>query len=76
MRAIAIGLNGCKPVLVDEAIAVGLMPTLMRIKQAGTVRLAHSVIPSFTNPNNLSITTGRPPAAGARHEPSCAGAAE
>ncbi|MCB1512756.1 MAG: phosphonoacetate hydrolase, partial [Hyphomicrobiaceae bacterium] len=28
----------------------------------GTVRLAHSVIPSFTNPNNLSIATGRPPA--------------
>jgi phosphonoacetate hydrolase len=26
------------------------------------VRTAHSVIPSFTNPNNLSIATGRPPA--------------
>src|SRR5690606_25186937 len=28
----------------------------------GTVRIAHSAIPSFTNPNNLSMATGRPPA--------------
>ncbi|TGT51756.1 alkaline phosphatase family protein, partial [Mesorhizobium sp. M2E.F.Ca.ET.166.01.1.1] len=33
-----------------------------RIKQKGTVLFAHSVIPSFTNPNNLSIATCRPPA--------------
>ena len=38
------------------------MPTLERIRETGTVRLAHSVIPSFTNPNNMSIATGRPPA--------------
>lgn len=60
--AIAICLDGCEPAYLDEAIAAGLMPTLKRIKQQGTVRLAHSVVPSFTNPNNLSIATGRPPA--------------
>ena len=38
------------------------MPNLKRIRETGTDRLAHSVIPSFTNPNNLSIATGRPPA--------------
>ena len=38
------------------------MPTLKRMRDTGTDRLAHSVIPSFTNPNNLSIATGRPPA--------------
>ena len=53
--AIAICLDGCEPAYLDEAIAAGLMPTLNRIKTEGTVRLAHSVIPSFTNPNNLSI---------------------
>lgn len=37
------------------------MPTLARIRKEGTDRLAHSVIPSFTNPNNMSIATGRPP---------------
>ncbi|SDA96480.1 phosphonoacetate hydrolase [Mesorhizobium qingshengii] len=59
--AIAICLDGCEPAYLDEAIQAGLMPALVRIKQKGTVRMAHSVIPSFTNPNNLSIATGRPP---------------
>lgn len=60
--AIAICLDGCEPAYLDEAIKVGLMPALEKIKAKGTVRTAHSVIPSFTNPNNLSIATGRPPA--------------
>jgi phosphonoacetate hydrolase len=59
--AIAICLDGCEPAYLDAAIAAGLMPALVRIKEMGTVRTAHSVIPSFTNPNNLSIATGRPP---------------
>ena len=59
--AIAICLDGCEPEYLDVAIDRGLMPTLQRIREEGTVRMAHSVIPSFTNPNNLSIATGRPP---------------
>ena len=59
--AIAICLDGCEPEYLEKAIADGLMPTLKRMKETGTDRLAHSVIPSFTNPNNLSIATGRPP---------------
>ena len=59
--AIAICLDGCEPEYLDVAIAKGLMPHLKRIRDTGTDRLAHSVIPSFTNPNNLSIATGRPP---------------
>ena len=59
--AIAICLDGCEPAYLEKAIADGLMPTLKRMKETGTDRLAHSVIPSFTNPNNLSIATGRPP---------------
>ncbi|MFU0504387.1 phosphonoacetate hydrolase [Pseudaminobacter sp. NGMCC 1.201702] len=59
--AIAICLDGCEPAYLDAAIEAGLMPALVRIKEKGTVRMAHSVIPSFTNPNNLSIATGRPP---------------
>ncbi|KQZ79084.1 phosphonoacetate hydrolase [Mesorhizobium sp. Root157] len=60
--AIAICLDGCEPAYLDEAIKAGLMPALEKIKAKGTVRTAHSVIPSFTNPNNMSIATGRPPA--------------
>ena len=59
--AIAICLDGCEPAYLNAAIADGLMPTLKRMRETGTDRLAHSVIPSFTNPNNLSIATGRPP---------------
>jgi phosphonoacetate hydrolase len=61
VTAIAICLDGCEPEYLTQAIAKGLMPTLKRMRETGTDRLAHSVIPSFTNPNNLSIATGRPP---------------
>ncbi|MGN6468977.1 MAG: phosphonoacetate hydrolase [Rhizobiaceae bacterium] len=60
--AIAICLDGCEPAYLDAAIEAGLMPALERIKRKGTVRFAHWAMPSFTNPNNLSIATGRPPA--------------
>lgn len=53
--AIAICLDGCEPEDLEVAIAKGLMPTLKRMRESGTDRLAQSVIPSFTNPNNLSI---------------------
>ena len=59
--AIAICLDGCEPEYLEVAIAEGLMPNLKKMRETGTDRLAHSVIPSFTNPNNLSIATGRPP---------------
>ena len=60
--AVVICLDGCEPAYLDAAIERGLMPNLARIRAEGTDRLAHSVIPSFTNPNNMSIATGRPPA--------------
>ncbi|OED34777.1 phosphonoacetate hydrolase [Chromatiales bacterium (ex Bugula neritina AB1)] len=59
--AVVICLDGCEPAYLDAAISAGLMPHLERIRQSGTDCLAHSVIPSFTNPNNLSIATGQPP---------------
>ena len=59
--AVVICLDGCEPDYLDVAIAEGLMPNLERIRKTGTDTLAHSVIPSFTNPNNMSIATGRPP---------------
>ena len=59
--AVVICLDGCEPEYLDVAIKQGLMPNLDRIRRTGTSRIAHSVIPSFTNPNNMSIATGRPP---------------
>ncbi|MGO4724602.1 MULTISPECIES: phosphonoacetate hydrolase [unclassified Inquilinus] len=59
--AVAICVDGCEPAYLDAATEAGLMPALQAIRQKGTSRHAHSVIPSFTNPNNLSMATGRPP---------------
>lgn len=61
VTAVAICIDGCEPAYIDAAIDAGLMPTMKRIRETGTMQLAHCVIPSFTNPNNLSIATGRPP---------------
>jgi phosphonoacetate hydrolase len=37
------------------------MPWLARVLQDGTGLIAEAVVPTFTNPNNLSIVTGAPP---------------
>ena len=59
--ATVICLDGCEPAYLEVAIERGLMPNLDHIIRNGTSRIAHSVIPSFTNPNNMSIATGCPP---------------
>jgi phosphonoacetate hydrolase len=55
-------VDGCEPAYLDAAIAAGIAPTLERMVRSGTNLVADCVIPSFTNPNNLSIVTGAPPA--------------
>lgn len=46
---------------IERAMAAGHMPFMSKVFAEGTVRLADCVVPSFTNPNNLSIVTGAPP---------------
>jgi len=59
---VVICMDGSEPSYVEAASAKGLTPHLDRIMRTGASTYAYSVIPSFTNPNNLSIITGRPPA--------------
>ncbi len=59
---VVICCDGSEPDYMEVAMAEGLMPNLKRIISKGENLRGHSVIPSFTNPNNLSIVTGRPPA--------------
>lgn len=47
---------------IERAIEAGVMPFLARVRESGTFATADCVVPSFTNPNNLSIVTGQPPA--------------
>ena len=58
---VAVCIDGSEPGYIEAAIAAGLAPNLDRLMRNGTHRLAQSVIPSFTNPNNISIITGHPP---------------
>jgi len=52
-------LDGTAPEYLEAAREV--MPNLERIKAKGAAGTARSVIPSFTNPNNLALVTGVPP---------------
>lgn len=59
--AVVICLDGCEPAYIDEALAAGVMPALNGMLANGGARhLARSAMPSFTNPNNLSIACGVP----------------
>ena len=59
---VVICLDGSEPGYIEETIKAGRAPTFARFMKDGGNRCAECVIPSFTNPNNLSIITGRPPA--------------
>ena len=59
---VVICLDGSEPGYIEQTIEAGRAPTFARFMRQGANLLADSVIPSFTNPNNLSIITGRPPA--------------
>jgi phosphonoacetate hydrolase len=59
---VVICLDGSEPGYIEKAIEAGVAPTFARFMKEGAHVHANSVIPSFTNPNNLSIITGRPPA--------------
>jgi phosphonoacetate hydrolase len=58
---VVVCVDGCEPDYLGLAVAGGHMPWLRRTLAEGTGLLADCVVPSFTNPNNLSIVTGAPP---------------
>ena len=59
---VVICLDGSQKEYLDTASNSGLTPNLDQITQNGEFIIAHSAIPSFTNPNNISIVTGQPSA--------------
>lgn len=58
---VVVCVDGSEPGYIEEAVKTGDAPFFVKIIESGTNRLAKCVVPSFTNPNNLSIVTGRPP---------------
>ena len=60
--SVVVCVDGCEPDYIAQAVAAGHMPWMKRVLAAGSAVIADCVIPSFTNPNNLSIVTGVSPA--------------
>jgi len=62
---VVICADGCSPDYIDAAIATGRAPALARMRDttraSGHDGRALAAMPTFTNPNNLSIVTGAPP---------------
>ena len=59
---VVVCVDGCEYEYITAAVAAGAAPFLGRmLGGGGTCFMADCVMPSFTNPNNLSIVTGVPP---------------
>jgi phosphonoacetate hydrolase len=58
---VVVCVDGCEPDYLAQAVFAGRMPWMKRVLAEGTALVADCVVPSFTNPNNLSIVTGVPP---------------
>ena len=59
---VVVCVDGCQYEYITAAVEAGAAPFLDKLLRGrGTAFQADCVIPSFTNPNNLSIVTGAPP---------------
>jgi phosphonoacetate hydrolase len=58
---VVVCVDGCEADYINQAVQAGVAPYLGEMVAKGASRLGHCVVPSFTNPNNLSIVTGAPP---------------
>ncbi|MDC7786575.1 phosphonoacetate hydrolase [Rhodoplanes sp. TEM] len=59
---VVVCFDGCDPAYVDAARDAGAIPTMVRMAQDGFYGIADAAMPTFTNPNNVSIVCGAPPA--------------
>src|SRR5437660_4233138 len=59
---VVICADGCDPAYLEAGIAARVLPTIAQWRHAGYFVLAEATMPTFTNPNNMSIVTGVPPA--------------
>ncbi len=58
---VVICVDGCDPEYLERGIPDGIFPTIGDFREKGYVATADAVVPTFTNPNNVSIVTGAPP---------------
>ena len=60
-RTVVICFDGCDPRYISHGLSTGLLPNISKIVSEGFFAIADAVMPTFTNPNNMSIVTGAPP---------------
>ena len=58
---VVVCVDGCEPDYIAQAVGFGHMPWMKSVLANGAWVIADCVVPTFTNPNNLSIVTGAPP---------------
>lgn len=58
---VVVCVDGSEPDYIEQAVEAGAMPYTAEMLKRGSDLRGACVIPSFTNPNNLSIVTGQPP---------------
>jgi phosphonoacetate hydrolase len=58
---VVICADGCDPRYLEAGIAASALPTIAGFRDDGFYGLADAAMPTFTNPNNISIVTGVPP---------------
>ena len=58
---VVICADGCDPSYLEAGLAAGVLPTVARFRERGFYAVANAAMPTFTNPNNVSIVTGAPP---------------
>lgn len=59
---VVVCVDGSGPDYIEKAVAAGVMPFTAEMLEKGADLRVLAVVPSFTNPNNISIVTGVPPA--------------
>ncbi len=59
---VVVCVDGCEADYINQAIQAGVAPYLAAMCAKGASLLGECVVPSFTNPNNISIVTGVAPA--------------
>lgn len=59
---VVICFDGCDPAYLVAAEQAGAIPHLSRMMREGFYRTALAAMPTFTNPNNVAIACGAPPA--------------
>jgi phosphonoacetate hydrolase len=58
---VVICVDGCDPEYIERGVGNGIFATIGGFRERGFLGTADAVMPTFTNPNNVSIVTGAPP---------------